>query len=137
MSHIVLEVVKSTRCPYSRKIVHLWFNEFHHNSYKGWGIDARGSHERVNEWAKVIIADELLETRLKRYVKFSQNFSLNSCVDWIRKLMNDHFKSNHPLCNRPIHRSVLYRWLLRIGCAYKENKKTYYTDRHEDKEVVE
>ena len=37
METIVSDAIKVTGCEYSRKTVHLWFNQFHKNSYEGWG----------------------------------------------------------------------------------------------------
>jgi hypothetical protein len=53
---------------------------------EGWGVDARGIHERINELARMMMTEkESLETKLKQYVKFHKYFSFGGCREWVQQ----------------------------------------------------
>jgi hypothetical protein len=138
MPNIIQEVIKKLsfeKTPAVRTELK-WFNDFKSNNYQGLSLHYRGYYKRERLISNITFGEYTLASKLKLFIRFEKNVTLDKCTEWIRELLKT-LPLDHPSRNWSPSRCYMYRWLHDLGAIYTERKKTYYTDKHESTETKE
>ena len=105
--------------------------------------DGRGGHDR-----DYILSDENLMARFTRHMKKANYITIDHMVKFVNgelvdepdKFLGDPDEQarldKFGFKDRRVSRDAVYHWMLKAGCTLEVAGQCYYTDRHNDEDVV-
>ncbi|CAB1097544.1 unnamed protein product [Ectocarpus sp. CCAP 1310/34] len=129
------KVAGSSPQAYAPSTILRWLRDFRKEG--GFRRDARGAHEP--DW---IMSEEDLKSALLAWMISQPRFTIKDVCKYINgPLLQDDKEDLSRLhayqVNLPVSMSTTHSWMIRLGCRYERATKSFYTDTHEKKEVVE
>lgn len=110
--------------PSTRTILR-WVNDFKKNNYQGLTLNCRGHHKRNDLLTDLQYGDYSLTTQLKLFIRIEKEITIAKCVEWVKSQIKDRFPVDHPLYNFIPSKTLMHKWLHRIGARYTIKKKCY------------
>ncbi|CAM9518710.1 unnamed protein product [Ectocarpus sp. 4 AP-2014] len=129
------KVAGSSPQAYAPSTILRWLRDFRKEG--GFRRDARGAHEP--DW---IMSEEDLKSALLAWMISQPRLTIKDVCKHIKgPLLQDDKEDLSRLhayqVNLPVSMSTTHSWMIRLGCRYERATKSFYTDTHEKKEVVE
>ncbi|CAN0536152.1 unnamed protein product, partial [Ectocarpus sp. 12 AP-2014] len=132
---IAANVVETGSHPYAASTILRWLRDFRKQG--GFRRDSRGVHEP--DW---IMSEEDLKVQLVTWMRTQPRLTVKDVWKLINgSLFEDDAKDLARLLSYqvtlPISMSTAHSWMIKLGCKYERATKSFYTDTHEKKDVVE
>ncbi|CAM9392075.1 unnamed protein product [Hapterophycus canaliculatus] len=112
-----------------------WVRDF--RKHGGFRRDSRGVHE--GDW---ILSEEDLQGVLVRWMKAQKRLSVKDVCAFINQKLfadegGDLARLHSYQVTLPVSLFTAHSWMIKLGCQYERATKSFYTDGHERKDVVE
>lgn len=124
---------------YTGRTVSMWYAELHSTPLLRFRPNMRGHSS--DKAKSPFLEDESLLMQFKSWARSDlEHLNTKKATDWINtELLKDwtteQFERNK--ISYPVSTYVASRWMHEAGFKYERHKKSYYVDRHEDKDVVQ